>query len=118
MPRPKSEINPFCIYPECHEDAAPGSTLCEKVHMTHRVLRHGDFHAAVTDVLLDKATTKGYAGEASLITVTRDLPHPLGEIIYKAVRYARKHDPEDLVKIAAWAKLLWDAQQKEMSRGA
>lgn len=33
--------------------------------------------------------------------------HALGEIVYKAVRYNSKNNPEDLVKIAAWALLVW-----------
>lgn len=33
--------------------------------------------------------------------------HGIGEIIHKAVRYMRKRNPEDLLKIAAWAYLCW-----------
>lgn len=33
--------------------------------------------------------------------------HALGEIIYKTVRYSRKHDKRDLIKIAAWAYLIY-----------
>lgn len=33
--------------------------------------------------------------------------HALGEIIYKAIRYRNKRNPEDLIKIAAWAWLVW-----------
>ena len=33
--------------------------------------------------------------------------HALGEIIYKTRRYAARRDSEDLVKIAAWAYLVW-----------
>ena len=33
--------------------------------------------------------------------------HALGEIVYKAVRYSRKKDSKDLLKIAAWAYLIW-----------
>ena len=33
--------------------------------------------------------------------------HPLGEIIHKVRRYAARRDPADLVKIAAWAYLVW-----------
>ena len=32
--------------------------------------------------------------------------HPIGEIIYKAKRYAAKRDPVDMLKIAAWAFLV------------
>jgi hypothetical protein len=33
--------------------------------------------------------------------------HALGEIIYKAVRYGKKKDKNDILKIAAWAYLIW-----------
>ena len=41
--------------------------------------------------------------------------HALGEIIYKVVRYARKQDPEDLEKIAAWAYLIYKHAQPPCS---
>ena len=33
--------------------------------------------------------------------------HALGEMIFKIRRYAARRDPEDLLKIAAWAYLVW-----------
>lgn len=33
--------------------------------------------------------------------------HALGEIVYKAKRYAAKRNPEDILKIAAWAFLVY-----------
>jgi hypothetical protein len=33
--------------------------------------------------------------------------HALGEIVYKAKRYGKKRNPEDLLKIAAWAWLAY-----------
>jgi len=33
--------------------------------------------------------------------------HALGEIVYKAIRYKNKRNPEDLVKIAGWAWLVF-----------
>lgn len=33
--------------------------------------------------------------------------HALGEIVYKAIRFKNKRDPEDLVKIAGWAWLVF-----------
>jgi hypothetical protein len=33
--------------------------------------------------------------------------HALGEIVYKVKRYAAKGNPEDIVKVAAWAFLVW-----------
>ena len=41
--------------------------------------------------------------------------HALGEIVYKAVRYNSKKNPEDLVKIAAWALLVWQHHQEPES---
>jgi hypothetical protein len=39
--------------------------------------------------------------------------HGLGEIIYKVLRYQRRRNPEDLVKIAAWAFLVWKHHLEE-----
>jgi hypothetical protein len=39
--------------------------------------------------------------------------HALGEIVYKAKRYAAKGDPTELVKIASWAFLVWRHRQAE-----
>lgn len=36
--------------------------------------------------------------------------HALGEIVYKARRYAAKGNPEDILKIAAWAFLIYKHQ--------
>ena len=41
--------------------------------------------------------------------------HALGEIVYKVVRYNSKKNPEDLVKIAAWALLVWQHHQQPES---
>lgn len=69
------------------------------------------FDAQVAAKLGSAAASKGYDGPAGqLVSLCDTLPHAVGEIIYKAVRYARKGDPDDLVKIAAWAELIW--QQK------
>lgn len=38
---------------------------------------------------------------------TGDHGHGVGEIIYKAIRYMRKRNPEDLLKLAAWSYLIW-----------
>lgn len=85
----------------------------------------GDFQSAVRGVL-DRGGIKGY--NDALRHICRNLPHALGEIIYKAVRYHHKRDPEDLVKIAAWAELVWrehvdrrgctlgDTARKELAR--
>lgn len=64
------------------------------------------FDQLVEYLLNDQAEKKGYGPH--LAAIVRGMPHPLGEIIYKAVRYHHRHDPSDLVKIAAWAKLLYE----------
>lgn len=33
--------------------------------------------------------------------------HALGEIVYKVQRYAAKGNEEDILKVAAWAFLVW-----------
>ena len=44
--------------------------------------------------------------------------HALGEIIYKSIRYRNKRNPEDLIKIAAWAWLVWMHHwREEFARG-
>lgn len=72
----------------------------------------GAFSAAVRDTIEGKALAKGYASEddGSVLRkfVDQFFPgHALGEVVYKAVRYSRKGDPTDLIKIAAWAYLVW-----------
>jgi hypothetical protein len=49
------------------------------------------------------ATDKGY--NDALFSVTRDLPHPLGEMVYKIIRYNKTGNIQDLEKLVAWAEL-------------
>lgn len=42
----------------------------------------------------------------STFDITGDYGHALGEIVYKARRYAARKNPEDLLKAAAWAFLV------------
>lgn len=74
------------------------------------------FEAAM-QVLTSKAVSKGYT-EPSRFGGTNPVfdfverefqGHAGGEIVYKALRYKAKHDPDDLVKIAAWAALMYAA---------
>jgi len=55
--------------------------------------------------------TTGLEGRNELYEFIQNLVdgdgHALGEIIYKTVRYQRKKDKRDLVKIAAWAYLVY-----------
>ena len=77
------------------------------------------FDQFVTEVrnLLDgKASDKSYNttgvdGPNELFDFVEEIAkgpgHALGEIIYKVKRYAAKGNPEDIVKVAAWAFLVW-----------
>jgi hypothetical protein len=74
------------------------------------------FREAVEAALTSAAAGKGYNatgvdGENRtyevIHTATGGHGHALGEIIYKALRYARTGDAMDLVKIAAWAFLIY-----------
>ena len=64
--------------------------------------------------------TTGLDGQNHLYTfvqqITGDDAHGIGEIIYKAVRYMAKRNPEDLLKIAAWAFLVWKHHDSSTSR--
>jgi hypothetical protein len=62
------------------------------------------------------AASKGYSttginGVNTLYEFVEDMAegpgHALGEIVYKAKRYGKKRNPEDLLKIAAWAWLAY-----------
>ena len=46
-------------------------------------------------------------------TVAPGCGHALGEIKYKVNRYSKKRNPDDLVKIAAWAFLIWWKEHNE-----
>ena len=74
------------------------------------------FCEGVQDLLDETAATKGYHQTGltgpnpmyAFVAETAGGPgHALGEIIYKVRRYAARRNPEDLVKVAAWAYLVW-----------
>lgn len=72
------------------------------------------FIQQVRELMERKAKTKGYHdstadGPNQLYDFVETFcpAHTEGEIIYKVVRYLSKRDPEDLLKIAAWAFLKW-----------
>ena len=74
------------------------------------------FCKAVSDLLDRQAAEKGYHQSGltgpnplyEFVSETAGGPgHALGEIVYKVRRYAARRDPEDLVKVAAWAYLVW-----------
>jgi hypothetical protein len=83
-----------------------------------------EFVAGVGGLLNGTAEAKGYAkngsGRALLDFVAEHAPgHAIGEIIYKVVRWQRKGNPEDLLKVAAWAFLEWDrARRSALVRSA
>ena len=47
----------------------------------------------------------------------RHAGHALGEITYKVIRYAKRRDPNDLLKIAAWAFLIWHIDRPDERDG-
>jgi hypothetical protein len=74
-----------------------------------------DFVTRVIELLEPTAQGKGYSttgvdGHNALYEFVAEMAgpgHALGEIVYKSRRYEAKRNPEDLVKIAAWAFLLY-----------
>lgn len=80
-----------------------------------------EFAAGVKKLLDGTAAGKGYNntgadGDNELFDFVHDVGqgygHALGEIIYKAKRFAAKKNPEDLMKAAAWAFLILQHQAK------
>lgn len=77
-----------------------------------------EFLQIVRDAVEKNAKEKGYnetgiSGKNELYefingTVGPNDAHALGEIIYKAIRFSKKRDKADLVKIAAWAYLIYN----------
>lgn len=73
------------------------------------------FTTEMENILVSAAKEKGYSdGDIEVYKnelmdfVESNFPgHALGEIVYKAQRYKRKEETLDLVKIAAWAALIW-----------
>lgn len=75
-----------------------------------------EFFERIIAILEGTAKEKGYLaprGNILMDFMNKQFPdHALGEIIYKAVRYKNKKNPEDLVKIAAWACLIYEWRDK------
>lgn len=77
-----------------------------------------EFHKSLDEILLFAAKTKGYHGAATdgrkLFDEahTENYGHPIGEIKYKLRRFQSTRDPIDIVKVAAWAFLIWDKQRR------
>lgn len=76
--------------------------------------------AEVEKILKKDAGGKGYTGlvagedgRPTLDFVAQHAPgHPEGEIMYKVLRWRAMRDPKDLLKIMAWAFLLWDSHNR------
>jgi len=74
-----------------------------------------EFVKEMRELLDGTAHTKGYNstgvdGHNQLYSFIQSYVgpgHAIGEIIYKAVRYLRKKDKRDIIKVAAWAYLVW-----------
>ncbi len=85
--------------------------------------RFETFASKVKAILEQKAYHKGYSiskgdqGEELFKFVGRHFGgHPLGEIIYKCVRYRYGGEALDLEKIAAWAYLVWQGAESPKGR--
>lgn len=75
----------------------------------------------VAHILMGDAKSKGYTGltdgdgRPTLDFVAKHAPgHAEGEMIYKVLRWQAKRDPKDLLKIMAWAFLIWDSHNRAM----
>lgn len=80
-----------------------------------------DFCGAVEKLLNGTAAGKGYNGSGpdghnQLYEFVQDLSgghqHAIGEIVYKATRFAAKQNIEDVLKAAAWCFLIYKHQEK------
>jgi hypothetical protein len=80
-----------------------------------------EFQSEINKALNGKAEDKGYSagGDSggrpmldAVALIAGEGTHPIGEILYKVARWKAKRNPEDLVKVAAWAFLLWDQQKR------
>ena len=69
-----------------------------------------EFQAKMDIMLTGTALAKGYnlRDMDKFMSDNFGDNHALGEIIYKAIRFKRKKDVDDLVKIASWAFLICD----------
>jgi hypothetical protein len=82
------------------------------------------FLAEVREQIEGKARRRGYSeagteGYNPLFEFNKQFfpCHPQGEIVYKLVRGMEEKDPEDIVKVAAWAFLIWKDLAMDKGRG-
>jgi hypothetical protein len=80
------------------------------------VVTFKSFCVQVEELLGDTAGNKGYNFTGPdghnivyefIHDTTGDHGHGIGEIIYKAIRFMQKRNPDDLLKLAAWSYLVW-----------
>ena len=93
----------------CEQDAMEEVVVVKKATFD-------EFMGQVRALLEPRAGEKGYSaagpdGPNPLYELVAEMNtgdgHALGEIVYKAKRFAAKGNPEDILKIAAWAFLVW-----------
>lgn len=92
--------------------------------MTPSPATFDDFVTQVRALLEPTASAKGYSstgadGPNQLFEFVHSVAgngHALGEVIYKAKRYAAKGNPEDILKIAAWSFLIWKHDTERTQR--
>lgn len=68
------------------------------------------FCREVERLLTEQADAKGYGKDLYVLIQGMSAgsdAHALGEIVYKSVRYAQTGQSVDVLKIAAWAYLIW-----------
>ena len=103
----------FCSEPGCNRDRVGHTEFCERHLSMLPTSTFDEFMAGARDLVEGKAIAKGYneggTEKNDLMEFTNKFfpGHAGGEIVYKAIRYGRKRDKADLLKIAAWAYLLW-----------
>lgn len=102
------------------DDACSGCVNC-RVAPRAEPATFAEFARQMEAILSPTAAGKGYSttgvdGRNALYEFVQSFAgdgHALGEIVYKAKRYAAKGDPTELIKIASWAFLVW----RHRSRG-
>ena len=100
----------FCVH--CYYGCGEHASTCEGARMK----TFDEFVSEVRGLLEPTAAGKGYSatgtdGPNQLYDFVQGMNggpgHALGEIVYKAKRYAAKGNLEDVLKIAAWAFLVY-----------
>jgi hypothetical protein len=81
----------------------------------------GEVRALMEPTAVSKGySTTGIDGVNPLYEFVEDMAegpgHALGEIVYKAKRYGARRNPEDLLKIAAWAWLAYRHHESAESK--